>query len=71
VDAVQHPDASEALKEMRRVLKPGGPADLHRARRSPDALVGKWQDRLTPLSARLAGGCHVPCPVCRSEDVIP
>jgi hypothetical protein len=26
---------------------------------SPDAGVRKWQDRLTPLWKRMAGGCHL------------
>src|SRR5690349_842989 len=27
--------------------------------RSPDANVRRWQDRLTPMWKRLAGGCHL------------
>jgi hypothetical protein len=27
--------------------------------RAPDLAVQRWQDRLTPLLQRLAGGCHL------------
>jgi len=53
------PDATGALIEMRRVLKPGGRLLFVEHGRSPDPDVVKWQDRLTPIWKRLGGGCHL------------
>lgn len=48
-----------ALREMRRVLKPGGRLIFCEHGRAPEAAVARWQDRLTPLWAACAGGCHL------------
>ncbi len=53
------PDASRALAEMRRVLKPQGALLFVEHGRAPEAGVARWQDRLDPLWSRLAGGCHL------------
>jgi len=53
------PDVARALVEMRRVLKPSGNLLFVEHGRSPDTNVLRWQDRLTPLWRRLAGGCHL------------
>ena len=53
------PTPLDALKEMRRVLKPGGAFIFVEHGRSPDAPVMRWQNRLTPVWRRFTGGCHL------------
>ena len=48
-----------ALLDMRRVLKPGGGFIFVEHGLSPDARVGKWQNRLTPFWRVFTGGCHL------------
>ena len=53
------PDAPRSLREMRRVLKPGGHLLFVEHGRAPDASVRWWQDHLNPAWKRLGGGCHL------------
>src|SRR5688572_7009807 len=53
------PDALGAVREMRRVLKPGGRLLFVEHGAAPDPAVRRWQDRLDPLWRRVAGGCHL------------
>lgn len=57
------PQASLALGEMRRVLKPGGRLLFVEHGQSPDAGVRRWQDWLTPAWKCLSGGCHLNRPI--------
>lgn len=52
-----------ALREMRRVMKPGGILTFVEHGLSCDASVARWQHRLTPLWRRLTGGCHLNYPI--------
>jgi ubiquinone/menaquinone biosynthesis C-methylase UbiE len=55
------------LAEARRVLRPGGTLIFVEHGRAPEAAVRRWQDRLTPVWRRLAGGCHLNRPI---DDLI-
>jgi ubiquinone/menaquinone biosynthesis C-methylase UbiE len=57
------PDVTRALAEIRRVLKVDGRFLFVEHGLSPDPRVSWWQDRLTPLWKRIAGGCHLNRPI--------
>jgi ubiquinone/menaquinone biosynthesis C-methylase UbiE len=53
------PNVYAALREMRRVLRPGGKLYFIEHGRAPEARVEKWQQRLEPLWKKIGGGCHL------------
>ena len=53
------PDVAKALREARRVLRPGGSLLFVEHGHAPDASVAAWQRRIEPLWKPLAGGCHL------------
>jgi len=57
------PDPIPALRQMSRVLRPGGELIFCEHGAAPDASVRRWQDRLNPLWQRLGGGCNLNRPI--------
>lgn len=53
------PETEPALRQMARVLKPGGRLLFCEHGAAPDANVQKWQNRLDPLWGLFSGGCHI------------
>ncbi len=57
------PDADQALREVQRVLRPGGVLRFVEHGRHHDPGLARWQDRLNPLQNLFAGGCNINRPI--------
>ena len=57
------PEPTPALRQMSRVLRPGGELIFCEHGAAPDASVRRWQDRLNPIWKRLGGGCNLNRPI--------
>jgi len=53
------PGVIEALRRIRKVLRPGGQLIFFEHGLSPDSSVQKWQNRSEPLFRWVFEGCHV------------
>jgi ubiquinone/menaquinone biosynthesis C-methylase UbiE len=53
------PDVVTALRELRRVLKPGAQFHFAEHGHAPDSKVARTQERFNGFQQRVAGGCHL------------
>jgi ubiquinone/menaquinone biosynthesis C-methylase UbiE len=56
-------DPAQVMRELSRILRPGGQTLFLEHGRAPDAGVRGWQERIEPVWKQLAGGCHLSRPI--------
>ena len=56
-------DQAQVVREMRRILRPGGKLLFLEHGRAPDAKVADWQRKIEPYWKPFAGGCHLTRPI--------
>jgi ubiquinone/menaquinone biosynthesis C-methylase UbiE len=59
-------DQPRAVRELRRVLKPGGRLMFIEHVRADDERLARWQDRLNGLQTRIGHGCNCNRPTIRT-----
>lgn len=62
-------DPAQVIREMRRILRPGGQVLFLEHGLAPDVSVQRQQTRIEPVWKRLAGGCHLTRPVADALSV--
>lgn len=61
-------DEAQVLRELRRILKPGGKFLFLEHGLAPDEKIRKWQYRIEPTWKVLMGGCHLSRPICSAIE---
>lgn len=56
-------DWRAALREMRRLLVPGGKVFFCEHGLAPHRRISRWQNGITPYWKRISGGCHLNRPI--------
>ena len=60
------PDWQRALEQMHHVLKPNGKLLFCEHGLAESSAVQNWQNRVTPVWKKIAGGCHLNRPIAES-----